>query len=220
MTATPARDRPHTSLRERKKANTREKLVRVATRLFLENGFDQTTVSAIASAADVSQRTVFRYFPTKEAIVFREHEDRVTQFRTLLGEHRTPRTPFEGVRSALFAFARSYEAAREDLLAEWRVVTASPLLVARDVELDSEFEEAIAESVTGAGSPEAPIGSHVARLFAGALFGVIRVSMEEWFSGGCEASLAALGEEALALLEAGFGALGGGARATQGVPEP
>lgn len=58
------------SLRERKKAKTRETIVRVALQLFSEQGYSQTTIAQIAEAADVSPRTVSTYFPAKEDIVF------------------------------------------------------------------------------------------------------------------------------------------------------
>src|SRR4029453_17987831 len=62
------------SLRERKKADTRDAIRASAVDLFCERGFDQTTMDAIAEAADVSVRTVFRYFPGKEDLVFAESE--------------------------------------------------------------------------------------------------------------------------------------------------
>ena len=58
------------SLRERKKTRTRETVRREAFRLFELNGYAQTTVDQIAEAADVSPRTFFRYFPTKESVLF------------------------------------------------------------------------------------------------------------------------------------------------------
>ena len=56
-------------LRERKKLRTRETVRREAFRLFESNGYAQTTVDQIAEAADVSPRTFFRYFPSKEQVV-------------------------------------------------------------------------------------------------------------------------------------------------------
>src|SRR5438270_12752112 len=57
-------------LRERKKQRTREAIVRAAHQLFVERGYQTTTLPDIAEAADVSTRTIFAYFPSKEDILF------------------------------------------------------------------------------------------------------------------------------------------------------
>jgi len=57
-------------LRERKKQKTRETIVNVALELFCKKGYEQTTIAEIGDAAEVSPRTIFAYFPTKEDILF------------------------------------------------------------------------------------------------------------------------------------------------------
>ncbi len=62
-------------LRERKKVRTRSTIQHHALRLFREQGYEATTVSQIAQAAEISESTFFRYFPTKEAVVFADDFD-------------------------------------------------------------------------------------------------------------------------------------------------
>ena len=74
--------RPAAGLRERKKRKTRDTIVRVAADLFAEHGYEKTTIAEIAEAAEVSPRTIFAYFPSKEDILFcdfPELEERLAQ---------------------------------------------------------------------------------------------------------------------------------------------
>src|SRR5580693_1570322 len=63
-------------LREEKKQITRKAISDLATRLFVERGYDSVTTAEIAKRANVSVPTLFKYFPTKETLVFDEDEER------------------------------------------------------------------------------------------------------------------------------------------------
>src|SRR5437764_10720607 len=74
-------------LRERKKQRTRELIAETARRLFIERGFEAVPVAEIARAAEVSEATVFNYFPTKEDLLYSRleasGEGPLTRFREL-----------------------------------------------------------------------------------------------------------------------------------------
>jgi AcrR family transcriptional regulator len=73
---------PGEGLRERKKRRLRQRISNVATALFLAEGFENVSVTRIAAVADVSEQTVFNYFPTKESMFF----DRDGSFELVLGD--------------------------------------------------------------------------------------------------------------------------------------
>ena len=83
--------------RERKKAATRKSLADAALRLFLDRGYDQVSIRDIAEAADVSTTTLFKHFPSKEALVFDEDTD---QEAALVAAVRD-RTPDQSIPQAL-----------------------------------------------------------------------------------------------------------------------
>src|SRR3954454_14118293 len=77
---------PIEGLRARKKRVARETIAATARRLFAERGFDAVTVSDVAAAADVSQKTVFNHFATKEDLAFAGREEGIAQFVAAITE--------------------------------------------------------------------------------------------------------------------------------------
>lgn len=73
-------------LRERKKRQTRRALADAALRLFAEQGYEQTTIAQIAAAAEVSPRTFFSYFPTKEDVLFGDTDERIDLVREAIAD--------------------------------------------------------------------------------------------------------------------------------------
>src|ERR1700710_1451119 len=87
-------------LRERKKRATRQSLHSEALRLVAERGFDDVTIEDIAAAADVSPRTFFNYFGSKEDVIVNPDPDRVERLRVLLEQHGSDESPLTVVETA------------------------------------------------------------------------------------------------------------------------
>ena len=82
-------------LRERKKQRTRRALIEAAYQLFEERGYEETTITEIAAAADVSPGTFFNYFPTKEDVLFPDGADVMTEGRQVVLRRRPDETAIE-----------------------------------------------------------------------------------------------------------------------------
>jgi AcrR family transcriptional regulator len=201
-------------LRERKKQRTRELIAETARSLFAERGFERVTVAEIARAAEVSQQTVFNYFPSKEDLVYW----RLESFEEELLATIRDRAPGE---SALTAFGRVLLAqrgllasddpdARERLTAITRMIVGSPALLAREREVFAAYTASLAALL----SSEPGGGSDVeAWVAANAMIGAHRALVDHArrrIVAGAEPKtvareVRARGRAALALLERGLG---------------
>src|SRR5262245_41667148 len=96
-------------LRERKKERTRAELTDAAFRLFAERGFDETTTEDIVEQVEVSPRTFFRYFDSKEDVVIGFFDDMGLELRGLLEARTADERTFEAVRCELGTMIDLYE---------------------------------------------------------------------------------------------------------------
>src|SRR6478672_9053343 len=94
-----------TGLRERKKRETRDALARAGLELFVERGYDATTLADIADAAGVSTRTIFAYFPGKEDILFASFETMREALATALAERPDGQDALAALRAFILSSA-------------------------------------------------------------------------------------------------------------------
>jgi AcrR family transcriptional regulator len=207
------------ALRERKKDQTREALAQAAFTLFHDKGYEATTVAEIARAANVSRRTFFRYYATKDALLFVEDSENLEHFRVLLGARETGDDDLAHIRRACVALAEGYMRDREQILARARIIESSPVLGKQERQQDMSWERAIAESLLSTARPDSfarpsgpdsfarPSGpdsaptlrERRARMLAGAVFGAVRATMAAWQEQGGRADLPRMIGEALDL---------------------
>jgi AcrR family transcriptional regulator len=100
----------HMGLRERKKLRTRRAIAAAALRLFDERGYEETTISDIAAVAEVSPRTFFSYFPSKDDVVFAEMDERLADMRERLAERPPGEAPMATFRRVAEALLRAIAA--------------------------------------------------------------------------------------------------------------
>lgn len=119
-------------LRERKKRAAREAIATTARRLFAERGFDAVTVADVAAAANVSEKTVFNYFPTKEDLAFAGREEGIAQFVAAIAQRPPGSSVLDVFREMTHTVLDVFVAGGdEDLLAVAKIIRGSRALQER-----------------------------------------------------------------------------------------
>jgi AcrR family transcriptional regulator len=133
-------------LRERKKQQTRQHISDAAQRLFQEKGFERVSVAEVARAADVSEVTVFNYFPTKEDLFYGGMQFYEEQLIEAVRSRPHGEPVIKAFRRALLAGAERLELrpAGEAILAAGRIVSVSPSLLAREREIVDRYTARLA----------------------------------------------------------------------------
>lgn len=143
------------NLRELNKRRTREAISHVATRLFIDQGFDRTTIAEVAAAAGVAKMTVTNHFPRKEDLLLDLHEELAVRPARAVAA----RAPGESALAALRRDCLSALDRHDPRLgfaepAFARTVAESPALLARLRELHEQSETTLAEALAEAAHPE------------------------------------------------------------------
>ena len=129
---------------------TRRKISDVATKLFLDRGFDTVTVADVAKEAGVSSVTVFKHFPRKEDLLFDRQEDAVEVLRSAVRDRAPDVDVLSSLRVTALQLADDRHAlsgVKEGSIPYYRTVAASPALIARAREIASELERTLVEEV-------------------------------------------------------------------------
>ena len=196
-----------TGLRELHAARTRDAIVSAALELFEQRGFQATTVDEIAARADIAPRTFFRYFPTKEAVLFaRAAEDR-ERLAAALGARPADEHPFVSLTTVSGAFAADIHKRQSDFRLLQKLSTEKVWAYQRTL-LDAEMVELLAGFVAdrlGVHTDEDPRP----RVWAGIVMTTYRTAFHLWLDGGRRGRLEPVVDDALAAVAEASAALGG-----------
>jgi AcrR family transcriptional regulator len=183
-------------LRARKKQATSTALQRSAIDLFLERGYDETTVQDITDAAGVSQRTFFRYYPTKDAVLLTEHSRREAELTELLAARPAGEDLGATAAAVLDHLAADIADRGELVKVQRRVFDSVPTLADRFAGHHDRLAVIIAEHaarVLGVADDSDPrprlLGNQVIRVWT--------TSILIWLTGGLEGDLRQISADAL-----------------------
>ncbi len=165
------------SLRERKQARTRAQLTEAADRLFASRGFGAVTVEDICAEVDVSPRTFFRYFHSKEDVVFDGIQPCLEQTVAAFAGRPSSEDAYESLSRALLSVASDAGSERE-LLRVHLLVRSSPELLGPSLEQFRALQDELVELMTtrAPGACTHP----VARLLTAVAFAAFASTLDEW----------------------------------------
>lgn len=184
-------------LRERKKARTRAAIQRHALQLFREQGYEATTVAQIAEAAEISESTFFRYFPTKEDVVL--WNDLQPRFMEALRAQLATSSPIPALRTAMRGLLGELSTEEAAVMRERAFLWLStPMLRGGGADQIAAAAAELVARRTGRAADDPAV-----RTAVGAVLGVLSAAMQEAIEHP-EADMVTLLDEALARLEAGL----------------
>lgn len=179
-------------LRERKKAQTRRALTAAAIRLSIERGSpDRVTVEEISEAADVSPRTFFNYFSSKEDAVLGVDPERRTELRAELELRPAEEAPVEALRAALLSTAEGIDENAELWAQRLQLVREHPTLSAGYVASFADFERGMVEAMAARLGLDPDADLYPAIVVATALT-IMRVTVKHWQATDADTPLADL----------------------------
>lgn len=187
------------TFRDRKKHRTRQDLATAALRLFSERGYEAVTVDEIAEQAWVSPRTFFRYFPSKEDVLWLGSEDQVAVLHSAILARPDNESALDAVHHAMSDLVDGFSIDPEPLILRARIVAETPGLLARDLLEQTKWEHAVKEAIAERLDVDVESDAEPA-LIAVATGGALRVAFGRWIKDGCTGDLRELITDSLASL--------------------
>lgn len=192
---------PRLGLRERKRAETHTRIRATALMLFVERGFEATTLDEIAAAADVSRRTLLNYFGSKEEIVLSAKADVITEIEAAVARRPLDEALLDMAEGALTNMAARFQGPGPRALA--KLIKATPALQASDHAKYDQMERRLTAAL--AARKCLPADDLQARMVALAAIGVLKVSTEAWLASDDDTGPEVHGKAAFAALRKTLG---------------
>ncbi|MHA5047710.1 TetR family transcriptional regulator [Streptomyces sp. SD15] len=192
----------------------RDALVAAAFQLFLERGYEQTTVDDIVAVAGVGRRSFFRYFPSKEDVVFPDHERCLADMTAFLSAGGDEDEPVQRVCDAARLVLRMYAENPTFSVQRYRLTKKVPGLRAYELSVVWRYERALAEYLRGRYAGRAD-GTLRADVVAAAVVAAHNNALRSWLRSDGQGDADTAVDHALGYVQASFGDSPGAAPATE-----
>lgn len=194
-----------TNLHERRRTSTREALREVALARFARDGFANVTVAQLADDAGVTQRTFFRHFPTKEAVLFQDYETQLEWLAEALSRRPADESLFDAVLGSVVSFPHDLEIVRQAALLRATLLdgerTAGHLRV-----VQASFAEVLTEFVKRRYTDLDDVDL-IAEVAGAALAAALVAAVERWGRDGCTTDLREVVATSVGLVRSGLAPL-------------
>jgi AcrR family transcriptional regulator len=168
--------------RERKKQRTRDALFEAAMELFAAKGYDRTAVHEITDAVDVSERTFFRYFASKEDLVLSFIRDGAAAFAAALAARPAEEEPLTAARHALQSSILELHGSAGSLtayLAAMRLIDSTPTLLAAYLRSVHDHDDEIIEVLARREGVD-PVADRRPRVLAAVIGAMVFLANKDW----------------------------------------
>jgi len=193
------------NLHELRRLTTREALRQAALASFARKGFSNVTVSELARAAGVTERTFFRHFPTKEAVLFQDYETQVEWLSDALARRPVSESVFDAVLAAVDSFPHDFEVVRQAASARTELISAERIAAHLRV-VQASFAAVITQFVAERYSDKPEIDL-IAEVAGATLAAALVTAVESWGRNGCTDDLNQITTTCVDLVRSGLAPL-------------
>jgi AcrR family transcriptional regulator len=190
---------------EQRRRSTHEALRQAALKCFARKGFSNVTVTELAAEAGVTERTFFRHFPTKEAVLFQDYETQLQWLADALARRPAGESLFDAVLASVAAFPHDLEVVRQAATARAELIDADRIASHLRV-VQASFADVLTAFVRRRNHDAANVDL-AAEVAGSALAAALVVAVENWGRNGCADDLGELVAASLDLVRSGFAAL-------------
>src|SRR5271170_5398897 len=185
--------------------STHEALRQAALKSFARKGFANVTVTELAREAGVTERTFFRHFPSKEAVLFQDYETQLEWLAEALAQRPTSESLFDAVLASIGSFPHDLEVVRQAAIARSTLISAERIAAHLRV-VQSSFADVLTDFIRTRylGVPNLDL---VAEVAGATLAAALVVAVQKWGDDGCTGDLGEIVAASVDLLRSGLAPL-------------